>query len=163
MTDSRKNPMSIWFPRVLLAGFLVLAILFAVVGYNVSGWQREFMNRSQETTLLVARIDSRISPEATPENPGENRLYRPVFERVDRYGQVRSYAGNFWNVTSPHKAGETVGGRFDPQSGEMVSDKILNDMRWFGRIFYITTAIFLALAVGVILFIRRRRAPETGD
>ncbi len=157
---SGKDKDTVWIPRLLLIGFLVVGVLFSGVGYYLSGWQRDFNARSIETTLQVLRIDSKQSRERDAAETGkEITLYRPVFQRKNDAGEWETYAGNLWNSHSPHKAGDTVPGRYDPKTGEMVSTEILGQMRGLGNIFYGLGAGMFLLALAVIWYRRRKSAP----
>lgn len=160
MSPQTSNQDAVWIPRLLLIGFIAAGMLFCSVGYYVSGWQREFNVRSIETTLNVLRVDAKISRERGAETTGkETTLYRPVFQRRNTAGEWETYAGPLWNAVSPHVEGDTVAGRYDPRSGEMVSMKMLDQMRGLGNLFYGVGAGMFLLALGVIWYRRRKGAP----
>ncbi len=160
MPTQTNDKDAVWIPRLLLIGFIVAGVMFCSVGYYLSGWQREFNARSLETTLKVLRIDSKVSRERGSQDTGKTEtLYRPVFQRRNDAGEWETYAGSLWNAQSPHKEGETVAGRYDPKTGEMVSMEMLGQMRSLGNLFYGVGAGMFLLALGVIWYRRRNGTP----
>ena len=115
--------------------YSIAAILLWLVGAIFAGGAQEFVNRSEPATLVVLKIDSRRDADG-------RTTYRPVLA-LEGVGSD-SYAGNIWSHPAKHKAGDVVPGRYDPDSGEMRSDEMLDDASWIGRF-----AKILAILVGI--------------
>ncbi len=61
-------------------------------------------------------------------------MYRPVFGLETDARPRPEYSGNTWMRFAPHQAGEIVSGRYDPDSGEMRSNRMMRRTSWSGRI-----------------------------
>ncbi len=115
--------------------YSIAAILFWLVGALFADGSQEFIARSDPATLIVLKINSRRDADGL-------FTYRPVLA-LDGV-ELDSYAGNIWSRPAKHEAGDVVPGRYDPDSGEMRSDKMLEDASWIGRI-----AKLIAILVGI--------------
>ncbi len=61
-------------------------------------------------------------------------MYRPVFGLETDARPRPEYSGNTWMRFAPHQASEIVSGRYDPDSGEMRSNRMMRRTSWSGRI-----------------------------
>ena len=125
--------------KYLFAAFFIWAI-----GTLFFGSSNNFMARSEPAELRVVEMESQRDTD------GDLR-YRPIFELVDAAAGVAPYAGNIWTWPAPHEVGEIVPGRFDAETGQMRSDKMLQRGAWLGRIARYL-AVFIALEGVAMIF-----------
>lgn len=87
----------------------------------------DFKNRSEPAQLVVLEVQSR--------RDGFGLVsYRPVLSLEAAHPPGVAYTGTIWTKIKPHEPGDIVPGRFDPGSGEMRSEKMLDRTIWLGRI-----------------------------
>jgi hypothetical protein len=126
--------------------FVIVGVIFAWLGSSIAFDATEFADRSIATQVTVIEVEQK---------DGQNGIvYRPRFAVDLPNGQRLTYAGTVWLSPQPHVLGEVVPGRYDPDSGEIISDHMIAGTKWFGRIF-ISLGSFLSL-LGVALFVWRR-------
>jgi len=143
------NPISVAIPgllRLVPPMFVIFGMIFAWVGSWIAFDATKFVGRSVPATVTVIEVDHRDGQNGT--------VYRPRFAVDLPGGQRLTHAGTVWLSPQPHVVGEVVPGRYDPESGEIISDRMIAGTKWFGRIF-IRLGTFLSL-LGVALFVWRR-------
>lgn len=107
--------------------YLLVGAIFWVVGAFVLGGSQGFLARSEPAQLIVLQVDSHLDHDGF-------RTYRPVFGLDTTVRPRPEYAGNTWMRPAPHRAGDIVPGRYDRESGEMRSDRMMQTTVWIARI-----------------------------
>jgi len=132
--------------RLVPPMFIIVGVIFAWVGSWIAFDATDFIGRSVPTQVTVIEVDQR---------DGQNGpVYRPHFAVDLPGGQRLIHAGTVWLSPQPHVVGEVVPGRYDPESGEIISDHMIDRIKRFGRVF-IRLGSFLAL-LGIGLLVWRR-------
>ncbi len=124
--------------------YLLVGAIFWIVGVFVLGGSQGFVARSEPAQLMVLQVDSRWDDEGY-------RIYRPVFGLHTAARPRPEYAGNTWMRPAPHRAGDIVPGRYDRQSGEMRSDRMMQTTIWIAWIVKIL-GILAVLQAMLMLF-----------
>lgn len=121
------------------------ACLVWFVGALFFGDATNFRDRSQPAQLIVLEVQSKRAT-------GGAWSYRPVLALEAAASPRKEYVGkNWWLHFKPHQPGDVVSGRYDPDRGDMRSDKMLNRTIWSGRIAKLV-GVLIALQAVLILF-----------
>jgi hypothetical protein len=105
--------------------YLLVGVFVWFIGLIFFGNSMNFIGRSEPAQLYVSDLESRKDLDGV-------FSFRPVFKLASAKSAQKGYAGNQWDKIPPHQVGETVGGRIDPETGEMRSDKMLWKSKWLG-------------------------------
>ena len=134
----------LWFlgTRLIELPFTVVkyqstGLLIWFIGALFFGDSMHFTSHSEPARLRVLDIQTRRGSDGY-------KMYRPVFALEAAKPPRQGYAGKIWSRQARHQAGEIVSGRYDPESGEMRSDKMVKITTRLGRI-----AQVLGILVGV--------------
>ncbi|TXI04796.1 MAG: hypothetical protein E6Q73_02765 [Pseudorhodobacter sp.] len=126
--------------KYFLAGLFV-----ALIGWFFFGDGLAFVARSEPAELRVIALDQRRHHDHTTQWQHRQRYsYRPVFGLNDAGATAKPYAGNIWTRPAPHAVGDVVPGRYEPATGAMRSDRMLETSLWLGGI-----AMFLGLLIAL--------------
>jgi len=130
--------------------FVIVGVIFASVGIWIARDATDFIGRSVPTQVTVIEVDQR---------DGQNGpVYRPHFAVDLPGGQRLIHAGTVWLSPQPHVVGEIVPGRYDPESGEIISDHMIARSKWFGRLFIRLGGFLSLLGLGLVVW---RRSSQT--
>lgn len=125
---------------------VVTGLICWLIGAFLLTQDQDFKARSEPVQLVVLRIESQL-------NDKHERRYRAVFALDTPTRPRPEHAANVWLAAAPHRAGEIVAGRYDPNSGEMRSDAMRGLGHWIGRIAHligiVATVQALLLLFGV--------------
>ena len=116
------------------------------------GGSADFISRSDPAQLIVLEVQSK-------QDTGGYTSYRPVFALEPSKAPRQGNAGNIWSRVKPHEPGDIVPGRYDPESGEMRSDKMLGKTVWIGRIARIFGVLVGLQAVLIVMGFPEDRLP----
>lgn len=97
--------------------YILIATIFYSVGALFAGPAKTFIANSEPATLIVLQVDEKRKTDG-------GRSYRPVFGLETDARPRPEYAGSNWTSPKPHNAGDIVAGRYNPETGEMRSDKM---------------------------------------
>ncbi|MEM9796788.1 MAG: hypothetical protein AAF919_09875 [Pseudomonadota bacterium] len=106
--------------------YLLVGALFALVGTVFVGSSQGFVKRSEPAQLIVLDMHDKRDPDG-------GIMYRPVFGLDTDMRPRPEYSGNIWMWPAPHETGDIVSGRYDAESGEMRSDRMIGRGSWIGR------------------------------
>ena len=118
--------------------FMLVGLVFFGVSTLFIISANQFVAHSEPARLIAVDVDSKRDSDG-------DRLYRPVFALESAPEPREEYAGNMWSNPQPHRVGDIVDGRYNAETGEMRSDKMLTMGRWMLRIMQI---------IGGLLFLR---------
>jgi len=107
--------------------YLVIGAFVWIIGSVFVGSSQGFLERSEPTRLIVLEMESKRDSEG-------DTTYRPVLAREAEEPPRTRYVGNHWSSPAPHAAGDVVPGRYDPETGEMRTDKMTGRSMLAGRI-----------------------------
>ncbi|WP_147391906.1 hypothetical protein [Paracoccus onubensis] len=121
-----------------------LAVILGLLFFSTGAWQvnssSSFSEVADKVEALVIKID---------EKEGENSIvYRPTFEIAVAGGNPVRYSGNTWISPKPHDVGDVVSAGFDPETGVILSDAMLAQTQYMGRIFMTVGAATFVLGAG---------------
>lgn len=139
-TPTRKTAMIQWLVP------LFFGLVFGAIGLWQMQANRDFLRTAYEIDVTVTAIDQRRNDDGI--------TYRPRFA-IEQGGQQIEFAGDLWVSPSPHEVGDVVPGWYDPQSGELRSEKMMRASRIMGWVF--SAAGVGAILVGFVLRAYRRR------
>lgn len=124
---------------------VLMGALFFIIGAKawVETWI--FFAGSTEAMVTVVDVESKAADRG-------GTFYRSVFQtKID--GELRTHVGNHWSDPPLHSKGDVVNGRYDPESGEIVSLRTLDKQTDFGTVFAVT-GLILGLCAGVFFLVK---------
>ncbi|PTX54018.1 hypothetical protein C8N43_2823 [Litoreibacter ponti] len=133
--------------------YLAIACFVWFAGALFFGDATHFRDRSQPAQLIVLEVQSKRSV-------GGAWSYRPVLALETAASPREEYVGkNWWLHFKPHQPGDVVSGRYDPDRGDMRSDKMLTRTIWSGRIAKLVGVLIALQAVLILFGISEDRMP----
>jgi len=132
--------------------YVSIGCLIWFLGTWFFGDGTEFKTRSEPVQLVVLDVQSK--------RDGLGLVsYRPVLSLETAHPPREAYSGVIWTRIKPHEPGEIVPGRYDPESGEMRSDKMLDRTILIGRIARGVGVLVGLQAVLIVLGFPEKRLP----
>lgn len=135
-----------------------MVLIFAISGAFVAvGW---LLNAKHTATwrgavpaqLRVVRIQSTTVDFST--------VYRPVFETQLNNGERIQSAPELWSYPSVHDVGDVVDGFYNPETGQLTSNKIRRKSLRFGRVFMIVGGVIGIIFGGLFWSITQSPRPR---
>ncbi len=132
--------------------YLAVGLFIWFIGAIFLGSSSGFIARSEPAQLVVVGLD-------TKRNSDGHTMYRPVLALEAAKSSRNAYAGNHWTRPAPHTVGDVVEGRYDSESGEMRTDKMIHKFGWAGWIAKIAGILIGLQAFALILGVPESRLP----
>ncbi len=106
---------------------LFVGALLVLIGTVIVNTNGAFLAQSRPAQLIVLQVD-------TDRNTDGMFTHRPTLGLVTERRPRPEYSGAMWTGLALHQAGDVIAGRYDPDSGKMQSDRMLQISGWMARL-----------------------------